>query len=137
MQVRSIRNVVLAFVAVVGLSVGLPATSHAQVSFGVNIGAEPMCPWGYYPYPPYTCAPYGYYGPTWFVNGVFIGAGPWFHGPHGFIGPVNHHFDQHYGYHGPYPAHGRYHAPPDNFHSFHGNAFHDEHGGEARGPHGR
>ncbi len=22
---------------------------------------------------------YGYYGSNWFVNGVFIGAGPWYH----------------------------------------------------------
>src|SRR6266436_1034121 len=35
------------------------------------------------------CAPYGYYGPDYFVSGVFIGAGPWFHsfyGRPGFYG---------------------------------------------------
>src|SRR5580658_7657608 len=32
--------------------------------------------YGYFSYAPYTCAPYGYYGPDWFVGGVFIGAGP-------------------------------------------------------------
>lgn len=30
-----------------------------------------------------TLAPHGYYGPDWFVNGVFIGAGLWFHGYYG------------------------------------------------------
>jgi len=42
------------------------------------------CPYGYYDFAPYSCAPYGYYGPEWFSGGVFIGAGPWFHGPHDF-----------------------------------------------------
>ncbi len=27
-----------------------------------------------------ACMIVSYYGPTWFVNGVFIGAGPWYHG---------------------------------------------------------
>jgi hypothetical protein len=74
----------------------LPATiSHAaQVSIGVGIGvpaapvpvyaAPPACAYGYYPYAPYACAPYGYYGPQWFTSGVFIGAGPWFHPYRGF-----------------------------------------------------
>ena len=52
----------------------------------MNVGPEPVCPYGYFDYAPYNCAPYGYYGPTWFANGIFIGAGPWFHGPHGFHG---------------------------------------------------
>src|SRR5579884_3058748 len=58
--------------------------SQAGVSFQVQVGpayvAPPACPYGYYAYYPYACAPYGYYGPNWFVNGVFIGAGPWYHG---------------------------------------------------------
>ena len=66
--------------------------SHAAVAFGVGVGvgpaygyvgAAPSCAYGYYPYYPYACAPYGYYGPQWFVGGVFIGAGPWYHGWHG------------------------------------------------------
>src|SRR5271157_1851754 len=52
----------------------------------VYVGPPPVCPYGYYPYYPYTCAPYGYYGPSWFVGGVFIGAGPWFHGFRGWRG---------------------------------------------------
>jgi len=73
------------------LGVGLMAapSAHAQpVVFGVGVGpvyvgAPPVCAYGYYPYYPYACAPYGYYGPNWFVGGVFIGAGPWFHGGRG------------------------------------------------------
>jgi hypothetical protein len=65
----------------------LPAVySHAQVAIGVQIGpdyglynAPPVCAYGFYPYYPYECAPYGYWGPQWFVSGVFIGAGPWDH----------------------------------------------------------
>jgi hypothetical protein len=75
------------------LGVGLMAAPSAQaqpVVFGVGVGvgpvyggAPPVCAYGYYPYYPYACAPYGYYGPDWFAGGVFIGAGPWFHGWHG------------------------------------------------------
>src|SRR5580692_775865 len=56
--------------------------SEAQVSIGV--GVEPACPYGYYDYAPYACAPYGYYGPEWFSGGLFIGAGPWFRGGYGY-----------------------------------------------------
>lgn len=60
--------------------------AHAQsVAIGVGVGPTyvgpaPVCAYGYYAYPPYACAPVGYYGPSWFVGGVFIGAGPWYHG---------------------------------------------------------
>ncbi len=66
----------------------LPAMhSQAQVSIGVgvHIGPSygiyhepPVCEWGFYPDYPFGCAPYGYYGPEWFADGVFIGAGPWY-----------------------------------------------------------
>jgi len=65
------------------------APSHAQrVVVGVGVGPAyygpaPVCAYGYYDYYPYPCAPYGYYDPDWFVSGVFIGAGPWFHGYYG------------------------------------------------------
>ncbi|MGD0910753.1 MAG: hypothetical protein ABR928_02600 [Terracidiphilus sp.] len=78
----------------------------AQVAIGVNIGPAPICPYGYFDYAPYDCAPYGYYGPDWFVGGVFLGAGPWFHGPRGFYGHVDNRFDPRNGYHGPLPQHG-------------------------------
>lgn len=64
------------------------STAHAQVAVGVGVGPDvvaapyaygpPDCEWGYYAYYPYACAPYGYYGPNWFVGGVFIGVGPWY-----------------------------------------------------------
>jgi hypothetical protein len=61
------------------------AYSQAEVRVGVGIGVggyvagPPVCAYGYYPDYPYACAPYGYYGPSWFANGIFIGAGPWYH----------------------------------------------------------
>ena len=81
------------------------AYSQAQVRVGVGIGpigvavgpgyvaGPPVCSYGYYDYYPYTCAPYGYYGPQYFVDGVFVGVGPWYHWGHpawfwnrGFVG---------------------------------------------------
>ena len=60
------------------------AYAQAQVSVGVQVGpaygtynAPPVCEYGFYPDYPYGCAPYGYYGPQYFVGGVFIGVGPW------------------------------------------------------------
>jgi hypothetical protein len=83
----------LRYVALLAL-LALPlAYSQAEVRVGVGIGAggyvagSPVCPYGYYPDYPYSCAPYGYYGPSYFVNGIFIGAGPWYHGwGHPFYG---------------------------------------------------
>ena len=51
--------------------------AEAQVSFNVQIGAPPVCPYGYYEYPPYSCAAPGFYGPGYFYNGIFLGVGPW------------------------------------------------------------
>lgn len=107
----------------------LPA-ARAQVTVGVNIGPAPVCPYGYFDYEPYDCAPYGYYGPDWFVGGVFIGAGPWFHGPHGFYGHVDNRFDPHHGYVGPLPEHG---ARP--FYHFQGNEARDGRGHVGPAPH--
>jgi hypothetical protein len=77
----------LRYLALVSLLMLPLAASQAEVRFGVGIGfgpgyvvGPPVCAYGYYPYYPYACAPYGYYGPSWFVNGIFIGAGPWYHG---------------------------------------------------------
>jgi hypothetical protein len=97
---RGFAVVMLAAIAGIGYTVTAPK-AEAQVS--VNIGVAPVCPYGYYSIPPYACAPYGYYGPEWFINGVFIGAGPWFHGPANFRGHVNNHFHPDHGYHGPMP----------------------------------
>lgn len=114
---------------IAGLCLAASSTARAQVSFGINIGPEPVCPYGYYDYAPYNCAPYGYYGPEWFNNGIFIGAGPWFHGPHHFHGYVNNRFDGRHGYRGGYPHHGE----RGQFHGyqhggFHGNEMRDGHG---------
>lgn len=81
-----------AAVAAIGFTAAAPQ-AQARVELGVEIGAAPVCPYGYYDYAPYPCAPYGYYGPEWFTGGVFIGAGPWFHGDDGFRGRVNHDFE--------------------------------------------
>lgn len=99
------------------------AHAPAQISVGVGVGVAPVCPYGYFDYVPYDCAPYGYYGPDWFVNGIFIGAGPWFHGPHSFYGHVDNRYDPHYGYHGPVPTRGE-HA----FMGFHANEARDGRG---------
>ena len=128
----------LAFSALAAAAVSGFSSAPAQVS--VNIGVAPVCPYGYYDFAPYNCAPYGYYGPDWFDGGVFIGAGPWFHGPHGFYGHVDNHYDPHHGYHGPYPARGE--QPYNNFHANEardgnghvGNAGHDGGGEHAPGP---
>src|SRR6202046_2028985 len=95
----------LKYLALVGVLMLPLAYSQAQVSVGVGfgpgyIGAAPVCDYGYYSYYPYACAPYGYYGPDWFVGGLFIGAGPWFHGPRGFYGHVDNRWDPHHGYAG-------------------------------------
>ncbi len=123
-----LKRVALAVVAGLCLTVAPPKT-QAQVS--VQIGPAPECPYGYYDVPPYDCAPYGYYGPEWFPGGVFLGAGPWFHGPAHFHGHVNNHYDIHHGYKGPLPSHGeRPEATkrPEQAHHFKGNEVRDGRG---------
>src|SRR6266404_4175177 len=79
----------LRVLALLGITLGSASFAHAQrVVVGVGpaygyVGPAPVCAYGYYDYYPYACAPYGYYGPDWFLDGVFIGAGPWFHGYYG------------------------------------------------------
>src|SRR5690349_8989611 len=111
MKVRYLRLFGLLGIA---LAIGLLSASNAnaqRVTFGIGIGAPvyygpaPVCAYGYYDYYPYACAPYGYYGPDWFVGGVFIGAGPWYHGyyGHGYYG-------RGYGYGRGYYGGGRYYG---------------------------
>src|ERR1700735_285189 len=95
----------LAGVAAVGF---LP---QAKAQVGVEVGVAPECPYGYYDVAPYSCAPSGYYGPEWFTGGVFIGAGPWLHGPANFHGHVNNSFHPDHGYTGPMPARGEKPVP--------------------------
>ena len=105
------------FLALAGLAaIGLASTAPpAQAQINISIGAEPSCPYGYYDYAPYSCAPDGYYGPQWFVGGRFVGAGRWFHGPANFHGTVNNRFDPQHGYKGPVPHPGDHRAPAAHF----------------------
>jgi hypothetical protein len=127
----------LRILVVLGICLVSASFAHAQrVVVGVGIGAPapvvvgpPVCAYGYYPYAPYACAPYGYYGPSWFSGGVFIGAGPWFHGFYGRPGFVGRPGFGGFG-HGPIV-----HGPVGGFHGrgevHGGGGFHG--GGEVRG----
>jgi hypothetical protein len=42
----------------------LSIPNSAAAQFSINIGAEPVCPCGYYDFAPYDCAPYGTTGPS-------------------------------------------------------------------------
>ena len=99
------------------------AASVAPAQISIGIGEAPACPYGYYDYAPYNCSPYGYYGPDFFNGGVFIGAGPWFHGRSGFYGHVDNRYDPNHGYSGPFPNRGE--RP---FNGFHGNEARDGQG---------
>lgn len=59
------------------LLAGLTLAPAAEAQLVVEIGAQPVCQYGYYGYAPYACAPRGYYGPGYFYNGIFLGMGPW------------------------------------------------------------
>jgi hypothetical protein len=96
--------IVFTLAAGIGLTASMAKAANPQVS--VEVGAAPDCPYGYYDVAPYNCAPAGYYGPEWFTGGIFIGAGPWFHGGDGFHGYVNNKFHPEHGYKGPLPARG-------------------------------
>jgi hypothetical protein len=126
---------ILKHFAFMAMAVGfLAATAnHAKAQVAVSIGEPPVCPYGYYEAPPYNCAPDGYYGPEWFSGGLFIGAGPWYHGPGNFYGHVDHALDFRKGYHGALPARGE--RPAEHRAEFHGQAMHDPRGHEA--PRGR
>jgi hypothetical protein len=129
---KTLRYFVLAAIAAACMMIGAPR-ADAQIS--VTIGAPPVCPYGYFDYAPYDCAPYGYYGPEWFPGGVFIGAGPWYHGHAHFYGHVDNHFDPHHGYHGELPHRGDHAAPDhhvDHMQHFHGNEMRDGHGHSRR-----
>jgi hypothetical protein len=117
----SVKVLALSVFAIALLSTPSVVPAHAQVTVG--IGVAPVCPYGYFDYAPYDCAPYGYYGPDWFTGGVFIGAGPWFHGHPGFYGHVDNRYDPRHGYHGPVPERGA-----EQFNHFHGHEARDGQG---------
>ncbi len=116
--------------AVVGASF-TAAAPGVEAQIVVSIGAAPACPYGYYDAAPYSCAPYGYYGPEWFTGGVFIGAGRWYHGPANFHGSVNNNFDAQRSYRGRLPSPGERAEPAnrlDRVADFHGNEVRDGRG---------
>jgi hypothetical protein len=117
-----------AFAAVAGAALTIGTVPKAAAQISVSIGAAPVCPYGYFDYAPYSCAPYGYYGPQWFDGGAFIGVGPWFHGPAEFHGQVDNRYDPHYGYKGKMPKVGEHYAPPEKAPAFHGNEERDGRG---------
>jgi len=103
----------------------------AVAQIAVEVGVAPECPYGYYDSAPYGCAPYGYYGSEWFNGGVFIGAGPWFHGSDNFRGHVNNRFHPEHGYAGPTPQRGERAEPSrrlDKVSHFKGNEVRDGRG---------
>ncbi len=129
---------------------GLAPAAHAQISVNINIGPPPVCAYGYYEYPPYACAPYGFYGPGYFFNGIFLGVGPWagwgyahgwgshrfvaagggrYHGRGGYM--ANHSRWAHGGGH-PSAARGGH---PSAAHGGHPSAAHGGHAGAAHGGH--
>ncbi len=122
----ALKSFAMTAVAAMAIGAGAPKAA-AQIS--VSVGIAPACPYGYYDYAPYHCAPYGYYGPEWFRGRTFIGVGPWFHGRTGFRGHVNNAFDPQRGYNGRIPNSGerantRDRAPRD----FKGNKMRDGRG---------
>lgn len=124
---RGFTYVFLAAAIGLGLTAMAP---KAQAQVGVEVGVAPDCPYGYFDVAPYECAPAGYYGPEWFSGGVFIGAGPWFHGPHDFHGYVDNHFHPSHGFKGELPKRGERAVPERrvNAEHFHGNEMRDGHG---------
>src|SRR5580700_2111835 len=121
---RFVKSILLlSLLCVIGPGGSSPAPAQIGIGVGVNVGPEPYCPYGYFDYAPYDCAPYGYYGPDWFLNGVFIGAGPWYHGHAGWYGHVDNRFDPRHGYNGPLPGRGA-----QQFNHFQGNEARDGRG---------
>lgn len=129
----------LLFAAGLALILLLVPAPRAQAQISVQIGPAPACPYGYFAYPPYACAPWGYYGPGWFNGGIFIGAGPWFHGAREWHGHVNNFYDPRHGYHGAMPhrgerdqwQNGHWRGHPHE--QFHGNEMRDGHGNVVHG----
>lgn len=130
---RGLKSLML--VAAAGSCVAALVPATAQVS--VNIGIAPECPYGYYDAAPYGCAPSGYYGPEWFTGGIFIGAGPWFHGSSNFRGKVNNSYHPEHGYKGAVPNRGEKAEPAKRVDAAHfkGNEERDGRGHATEGKH--
>src|ERR1700722_9301057 len=111
MKMNSINGFKLFSLAAVVAFCFMVTTPQTQAQVNVEIGVQPSCPYGYYDVAPYSCAPYGYYGPEWFTGGVFIGAGQWVHRPANFRGHVDNSYHPEHGYKGALPARGEARAP--------------------------
>jgi hypothetical protein len=143
----------LRYLALLGIFMLAASYSKAQVSVGIGVGpgygyvdAAPVCSCGYYNYYPYECAPYGFYGPDYFVGGVFIGVGPWYRGYSGGYGyygrgrgyPRGYNNDRydgrHYGYSGRRSDgnDGRSNGYSNHGYSGRGNGYSGHGGGESR-----
>src|SRR6202453_55819 len=59
------------------LLAGIAMAPAAKAQIVVGVGIQPVCSNGYYDDAPYACSPYGFYGPGYFYNGIFLGMGPW------------------------------------------------------------
>jgi len=120
----------LRFLGLLGVCLFFTSYAHAQrvvVHVGVGpaygyVGPAPVCAYGYYGYAPYACAPYGYYGPDYFVNGVFVGAGPWYHR---YYGPRGYYYGRHFYDRDDYYGHRRYWHDHDDYDR---DRFHEHHG---------
>lgn len=121
---RGFKTLLGAAVLLAGLAMAPAARAQIVIGFGTP---PPVCAYGYYEYPPYACAPYGFYGRGYFYNGIFLGVGPWagWGYAHGWGG---HRFHDYGG--------GRYHGR-GGWEANHGHFVHgyDDrgHGGEHRG----
>lgn len=124
----------LALVAVAGFCLTMTAPKAQAQS--CDVAEAPACPYGYFDAAPYACAPYGYYGAEWFKDGVFIGAGPWFHGPNDFHGDVDNRLHPDHGYKGTMPKRGEKADPAkplDKMAHFKGNEVRDGRGNIVKG----
>ena len=86
---RGMKTILATSAAALAIALMPAPKANAQVSVGVDIGRLPSAPTAITTTLPTTALPTAIYGPEWFNGGVFIGAGPWFHGPHGFRGGVD------------------------------------------------
>jgi hypothetical protein len=148
---------ILKYAALLGILLFAAASAQGQVAVRVGvgpvvagaraIGPEPVCAYGYYRYYPYACAPYGYWGPTYFIGGVFVGVGPWYHahwGPgywgrgyygHGYYGRPGWGYRPGYGYGRPANG-GPVHGFVGGYAGYHGSSSAGFHGGGGGGYHG-
>jgi hypothetical protein len=126
--------------ALLGVLLFTAGNANAQVAVGVRVGSvgvavgpEPVCAYGYYPSYPYGCAPAGYWGPNYFVGGIFVGAGPWFRGwghPWGYYARPGYAYRPGWGYR-PGPV---YHGAP--VHGYVGGGYHGTYRENVGGFHG-